>query len=158
MGRRGNPSTDGWEWPNRSSCTCVSIAVPLRSSSSTSASTTTLVGLGLVAKSKEVEVVRVFEDLRGQPGLGRREALVEVGEGSPLAQVELVFDLDGEGVAGPGVLESLAGIPIAERRLGELGDEGDDVEPRQLVSSLLTKLGSGLLPKMLYADQKIAGI
>jgi hypothetical protein len=83
-----------------------------------------------------------------------------------LAEVELVFNLNGERVAWPRVLDGLVGIPFSEVGIVEFGKQGDDVEPRQLVrqcrtyhwsgqwvSRLLTnlrlrKLGSRLLHKL----------
>jgi hypothetical protein len=99
--------------------------------------------VSLVAKSKEVEVVGVFEDFGGESGLRGLQASVKVCHGQPLAKVELVFDLNGEGIARPGMLKGLAGIPFTKGVVGQLGEEGDDVEPGQLVSSLLTVLGGG---------------
>lgn len=80
--------------------------------------------------------------------------------------MELVFDLDGERVAWPRILDGLPGIPFAEGGVVDFGEQGDDVEPGQfvrqcrsnwggcqLVSRLLTnwglrKLGSRLLHKL----------
>ena len=46
--------------------------------------------------------------------------------------------LQDERVAGPGLFQGLASIPIAERVVRELGDQRDNVEPGQLGSGLLT--------------------
>ena len=80
--------------------------------------------------------------------------MLKVGDGSTLSQVELVLDLDGKGIAGPGLLKGFPGIPVTQGGVGELGEEGDDVKPGQLVSRQLTglrggaQLGSRLLPKL----------
>ena len=97
-------------------------------------------------------LVVALRTLAETPGLDERDAVDRA-----LAKVELVFDLDGERVARPGVLDGLPGIPLAQGGTGELGEQDDDVEPRQLVSGLLThlqgirQLCSSLLPNWLKA-------
>ncbi len=72
--------------------------------------------VGLIAKAQEIEVIGILEDLAGEPGLGRGETVFKVGHGSTLAEVELVLDLDGKGIAGPGLLKGFKGIPLAQFR------------------------------------------
>ncbi len=84
--------------------------------------------------------------------------MFKVGDGSTLPQVELVLDLDGSGIAGPGLLKGFTGIPVTQGGIGELGEEGDDVKPRQLVSRQLiglrgvAQLGSRLLANWESSD------
>ena len=61
----------------------------------------------------------------------------EVGNGSALALVGLVFNLDGEGVAAPALLQRLPGIPEAGGKVFEFLNEDDVVSPAQFCSSLL---------------------
>ncbi len=96
-----------------------------------------------VPKTKEVEPVGIFENLRGQPSLRGGQAVVEVGEGRPLAQVQPAADLAGQGVARPRLGHRLPGVPGPLFGVVYLGQQGHDMEPRQLVSTLLTKLAAG---------------
>lgn len=79
--------------------------------------------------------------------------MLKVGDGSTLSQVELVLDLDGKGIAGPGLLKGFTGTPARQGEIGELGEQGNDEKPGQLVSRQLTglrggaQLGSRLLPR-----------
>jgi hypothetical protein len=43
--------------------------------------------MGLVTQAEEIEVVGVFQDLPGEPGMVRRKATVEVGYRGALAEV-----------------------------------------------------------------------
>ena len=52
--------------------------------------------------------------------------------------MQLVLDLNIEGVARPGLRDRLACIPLAQGRIANLCNERDDMEPGQLVSRLLT--------------------
>ena len=92
----------------------------------------------LVAKSEKIEMVGIFQDLRGKLGLGTRQLPLEVCDSGPLAKMKLVLDLNLEGIPWPCLLERLASIPVPQNRVGEPRDKDDDVEPGQLVSGLLT--------------------
>jgi hypothetical protein len=85
-------------------------------------------------------VVRVFENLRGEGSVGSRKLLLKIGDGGSLTQIELVLNLHFQRGAGPGVLDSLERIPFAHTGVCNLGEQDDEVEPRQLVSRLLTNL------------------
>ena len=63
-----------------------------------------------------INLVGAWLYLGGEPGLGRGETVFKVGHGSTLAEVELVLDLDGKGIAGPGLLKGFKGIPLAQFR------------------------------------------
>ena len=67
--------------------------------------------------------------------LGR---LPEVGDRSSLTEVKLILDLHDQSVARPRLLQRFARIPAAQFRCLELRQERANVEPGQLVSSLLT--------------------
>ena len=67
-------------------------------------------------QAKKVEVVRVFENLGGQPGLRRGEPPVKVGDRDLLPQVQLVLDLEVQGVVWPGLFQGCAGIPVMQSR------------------------------------------
>jgi hypothetical protein len=93
---------------------------------------------GFVAEAEKVEEVGVLQGFDGELSVWRGEAAVEVGDGDALAQVELVLDLNIQRGPRPAMLDDLGRIPFALGVRGNLGEEGDDVEPGQLVSRLLT--------------------
>lgn len=78
--------------------------------------------VGFIAEAEEIEVVRVLEDFGGEASQRRREALVKVGDGLTLAEVELVLDLDGERVAWPGMLAGLLDRPFTQGGVVDLGE------------------------------------
>lgn len=72
-------------------------------------------------------------------GLRGWERAGEVGEGAPLASIEVGLDLVNEDVAAPAVLNRLAGVPNTLLRIGELVEQDAIVEPGDLCSKLLHK-------------------
>ena len=91
-----------------------------------------------IPEAEEIEVVGVFQNLCGKIGMDRGEPLLEVVHRCPLTQIQLVIDVQLQRGAGPGLPDCLTGIPFALGRIGDLGEERDNVEPGQLVSRLLT--------------------
>ena len=67
----------------------------------------------------------------------RGKATVEVGDGDALAQVELILDVSIQRGPRPAVPDDLDCIPFAVGVCGNLGEEGNEVEPGQLGSRLL---------------------
>ena len=65
----------------------------------------------------------------GEAGVDAGQRGGEVRDGGPLAFVGAVFDLEDEGVAGPALLQSLAGVPKARGQVFEFLDEDDIVRP-----------------------------
>jgi hypothetical protein len=88
----------------------------------------------------------------------RGEVSVEVGYGDALATVELVLDMNIQRWPRPAVLDDLSRIPFALAIDRNLGEECDEVEPRQLGSRLLPNQTSGtLLSEVLHVLQVAAG-
>jgi hypothetical protein len=83
----------------------------------------------LIPETEKIEVVRVLQNLGGKPGVKWCEASVKICHSSAFSQMELVFDLNTESVARPGLRKGLAGIPLPEGRVKELRDQDDDMEP-----------------------------
>ena len=94
----------------------------------------------VITQAQKVEQVRVFERVVRQCRIRRRQASLKVGDRRALAQVQAVFDIQRQRAARPALLHRLFGVPGAIWCRIQLGQQGDDVEPRQLVSGLLTKL------------------
>src|SRR5450432_330562 len=63
---------------------------------------------------------------------------LEISERCALPEVELALDVHFQCGTRPRPRDRLSGVPFAQRGLRNLGQEYDYVEPRQLVSSLLT--------------------
>ena len=95
--------------------------------------------VGLVAQAEKIKQVRVFERFLRQRRLRRRQTRLEVRHRRALAGVQPVLDLHRQRAARPAVQHRLLGIPGTAGRIVELGQQRHDVEPRQLVSRLLTK-------------------
>jgi hypothetical protein len=93
---------------------------------------------GFLAEAEKLEHVGVLQGLDGELGVRRGEVAVEVGDRGAMAQVELVLDVNIQRGPRPAVPDDLGCIPFAVGVCGNLGEEGDDVEPGQLVSRLLT--------------------
>ena len=88
-------------------------------------------------ESQKVEVVRVFDELLCEVGLGRRQRRLEVGLGFSLATVEAAFDVDDEHIAAPAVFDRLLNIPEAFFGGFEEVQESDVMAPGNLCNSLL---------------------
>ena len=90
-------------------------------------------------------MIGILKDLLCQTGLGRFQSALKVGDGGPLAQVEAVPDLQLQGLTGPALHNGFSGVPFPQGCVFELGQQGNDVEPWQLVSRLLTKSEIGAI-------------
>jgi hypothetical protein len=96
--------------------------------------------VGVIAQAQEVKQVRVLERLAGQRRLGSRQPSLKVRHRAALALLQPVLDVQRKCHARPAVLHCLRRIPLAVSCVVQLRQERHDVEPRQLVSRLLTKL------------------
>ena len=83
----------------------------------------------LVPETEEIEVLGVLQDLGGEPGVRRAEALVKIRYRGAFSEVQLVLDLNIKSVARPGLCHRLAGIPLAQGRIVNLCNERHDMEP-----------------------------
>lgn len=62
---------------------------------------------------QEIEVVGIFENLRREIGIGRREGLLKVREGFPLSLMQPAADLMDQNIATPAMLDRRAQISFA---------------------------------------------
>jgi len=99
--------------------------------------------VGFVAQAEEIEVVGVFERLDCELRVGRGQVALEVGERRTLPQVQPALDAGFERRARPTLPRGLGRVPFAFARICNLGQQRDEVEPRQLGSSLLPNLEVG---------------
>ena len=67
----------------------------------------------------------------------------KIGDCFPLPMKKLIFDVCFQRTPCPTVLDRLDGVPLSFYRFGDLGQKQNNVEPWQLVSSLLTNLEVG---------------
>jgi hypothetical protein len=102
--------------------------------------------VSLIPETEEVEVVRVLQHLGGKPGMRWRQAPVKVRHGSALPEVELVPDLNIEGVARPGLGHRFACIPLAQGRILELGYQRDDIGTRAIGQQTADQLDNSERP------------
>jgi hypothetical protein len=78
---------------------------------------------------EEVEEVGVFQQTLRDVGVDGGQGVAEVCNGGPLAFMGSVFDLEAECVAGPTLLQSLAGIPIACGEVFDFLNQNHIVKP-----------------------------
>ncbi len=80
---------------------------------------------------EEIEVVRIFEDLLGEIGVGRRQGSLEVRERLPFPLLKSALDLKHQDVSAPAMLQCCAEIPRAVFRILQTIQEHHVVTPRQ---------------------------
>ena len=102
--------------------------------------------LRLIGQTEEIEAIRVLDGFAGQVGLRFGQPLFEIGDRLALALQQAGLDLHHQHVARPGVFNRLGQIPVARLTGSQFVNQGAEMEPRQLCSSLLHKfrLGPGL--------------
>lgn len=88
-------------------------------------------------EAEEVEVVRILKDLVSEVGFVRRQRGGEIVRCGTDTQMPIRTDVMDECRAGPAVMGSLAGVPVADTGVGETVEQDEDVSPRQLRSRVL---------------------
>ncbi len=81
-------------------------------------------------KCKEVEDVRIFQDLADKIGLRSRQEAIEIRDGFTLSAMGLRLDHGEEHIAAPAVGESLGHVPNAVSRIIEFVHEKGMMTPR----------------------------
>ena len=85
--------------------------------------------MGVLGDGEEVEVVRVFQDLFGKIGAGRRESPLEVRQGLPFPFMQPGVDLEREHALAPAVLERSPEVPLSCGPVFDLVQNPDVVAP-----------------------------